>query len=335
MDGVRADRLLAVLLLLQRHRKLPAAELAERLEVSTRTIYRDVEALSAAGVPVYAERGRNGGVSLVPGYRSDLTGLSAREAQALFLFSGQTPAEQLGRQEDLRQAIRKLLAAVPASQRDEVERISGRVIVDPDSWRRGRDRVPHLSGLQDAVLHDRRLRMRYPSRTAGRVREYHIDPYGLVAKAGVWYLLAGTAEGVRTFRVSRVQELAPGDGTFTRPVGLDVEALWARSRQGFDERRPAPCPVVVRVDKAAVPIVSRVAEAFLTGAIGPAPRGDADRRAVARMVFSGPEHAVVSLLPFAAQVEVVAPAEVRHLLARRAADTAVLYEGESAGSSDT
>src|SRR3954452_19451694 len=185
MGRVRADRLLSILLLLQRHGKLPATDLAERLEVSTRTIYRDVEALSGAGVPVYAERGRHGGVSLVPGYRTDLTGLTSSEAQSLILFSGRGPSDALGRGDDLRQAIRKLLAGVPDEQRDEVERISGRFVVDPQSWRRRADEVPHLSTLQDAGLGDRRLTISSPSRSLGRVRDYRIDPYGLVAKAGV------------------------------------------------------------------------------------------------------------------------------------------------------
>jgi predicted DNA-binding transcriptional regulator YafY len=322
---VRADRLLAILLLLQRHRKLPAADLAGRLEVSTRTIYRDVEALSAAGVPVYAERGRNGGVSLVPGYRTDLTGLTAGEAQALFLFSGRGPLEELGRGDELRQAIRKLLAGVPAAQRDEVERISGRFVVDPQSWRRGDDPVPHLATLQEGVLGDRRLLLRYPSRTAGRVRDYLVDPYGLVAKAGVWYLLAGTAAGVRTFRVSRVVAVAARPDTFTRPAGLDVERLWEESRRAFTGTRDADGAVTARVERSAAELVRRMTASFLSRGPAPPARGDPDRRLVARFDFGDAAHALAVLLPLGAAVEVTAPDAVRRLIAARARQVAALY----------
>jgi predicted DNA-binding transcriptional regulator YafY len=318
---VRADRLLSILLLLQRHGKLPATDLAERLEVSTRTIYRDVEALSGAGVPVYAERGRNGGVSLVPGYRTDLTGLTSTEAQALFLFSGRGPIDALGRGDDLRQAIRKLLAGVPDEQRDEVERISGRFVVDPQSWRRRDDEVPHLSTLQDAVLGDRRLTISYPSRSLGRVRDYRIDPYGLVAKAGVWYLLAGTAEGTRTFRVSRVQAVAAGDETFVRPEGLDVESLWERSSQAFIDTRTAGCAVLARVEADAIERVLRFTARFVQSGPTGADPGDADRRPVLHLRFADADHALAMLAVVGGEIEVVAPAEVRAALGRLAEAT--------------
>jgi predicted DNA-binding transcriptional regulator YafY len=325
MGDVRADRLLSILLLLQRHRKLPAGDLAERLEVSTRTIYRDVEALSAAGVPVYAERGRHGGVSLLPGYRTDLTGLTAGEAQALFLFSGNTPVEQLGRGDDLRQAIRKLLAVVPGDQREEVERIGGRVVVDPDSWRLGPERVPHLSTLQDAVLGDRRLTMRYPSPSTGAERDYDVEPWGLVAKAGVWYLLAGTDRGTRTFRVSRVRTAVAHDETFTRPAGLDVERVWAESRRAFTAPMQSGCEVLVRVEPEVVGTTMRVLEEALVGGLRRPPEGDPDRRRLADLSFSSPDHAMARLLPFGAGIEVVAPDEVRELLRARGAEIAGLY----------
>jgi predicted DNA-binding transcriptional regulator YafY len=322
---VRADRLLSILLLLQRHGKLPAADLAGRLEVSTRTIYRDVEALSAAGVPVYAERGRNGGVSLVPGYRTDLTGLTAGEAQALFLFSGNTPVEQLGRGGDLRQAIRKLLAAVPGDQRDEVERVSGRVVVDPESWRRGPEPVVHLTALQDAVLHDRPVTIRYPSRSAGVERDYDLDPYGLVAKAGVWYLLAGAADGTRTFRVSRVRAVTVRPGTFARPDGLDVERLWGESSRAFTAPLFDEVDVTVRIEPDAVPVVQRVLGDSLVGGITGPDAGDADRRPAAVVHFVSPRHAVASLVRFGAGLEVTAPDAVRRILVDQVAEMAALY----------
>jgi biotin operon repressor len=188
---MRSDRLLSILLLLQTRGQLPASELAERLEVSVRTVMRDVEALSAAGVPVYTVRGPHGGIALLPGYRTDVTGLTAEESRALFvLLSGRAHAE-LGLGQAIGSALRKLMAALPAPYRPDADLASRRILIDPARWREPSLRpAADLSVLQQAVFADRRLRLRYRHSEDGRVRSYTLDPYGLVNKAGVWYLVA-------------------------------------------------------------------------------------------------------------------------------------------------
>ena len=206
---MKSDRLLSLLLLLQGHGRMSARRLAERLEVTERTIHRDVEALSAAGVPVYAERGRRGGIALLPGYRTDVSGLTPDEARALFLFGGRgSPAADLGLEAPLRGALRKLLAALPEPQRPEAEEAGRRVVVDPRGWLRQPEELPHLPAVQAAVWSGRRLRIRYRSAGAEKAAERVVDTYGLVSKAGVWYLVAADRGEPRTYRVSRMEAAA-------------------------------------------------------------------------------------------------------------------------------
>ncbi|WP_163505700.1 helix-turn-helix transcriptional regulator [Fodinicola acaciae] len=234
---MRSDRLLAILMLLQSRGRLSAGELAERLEVSRRTIYRDIEALSAAGVPVYAERGRNGGCALVPGYRTDMTGLSTDEARALFVFAGRGDASTPGLEPALRSALRKLMAALPAGQQPDVDHAMRRVVVDSRRWG-GRDQEDHpaLPVIEDAVWRDRRVRIRYRHGRDGRPATYTLDPYGLVHKANVWYLIAAHRGEPRMFRVSRVLDATVLDETADRPADLDLEDLWQQLRSRFESR---------------------------------------------------------------------------------------------------
>ncbi len=326
---MRADRLLSLLLLLQAHQRLPAPELARRLEVSVRTIYRDVEALSAAGIPVYAERGRYGGVVLMPGYRSDMSGLTAAEAQALFVFTGHEgqprrgAADDLGRGDALRQAVRKLLSVVPAAQRPDATRIAERIVVDPVGWRRTPQVVPHLHALQEAVLADRRLRIRYPSRSRGVEHDYLIEPLGLVAKAGVWYLLAGTPEGTRTFRVSRIRELVDLGEAFVRAGGLDVGELW---RLTHDRPGGRGYPVRIRVQHAGVALLERTCADQLLAPIE-TESVDAETR-VLRLTFQAMQHAYPVLLSYGGLVEVLDPAELRSSVASAARLAAARYESD-------
>ncbi|MER6301607.1 HTH domain-containing protein, partial [Kitasatospora sp. NPDC001539] len=205
---MKADRLLSILLLLQTRGRVPATELAERLEVSVRTIYRDVESLSAAGVPVFTERGRHGGINLLPGYRTDVTGLTADEARALFVLSAQGAHSDLGLDGALGSALRKVMAALPAPHRPAAERVSERILVDPARWMQGPQpgagSGPDLGELQYAVFADRRLRLCYRHSGTPAPVEYTVDPYGLVSKASVWYLVADLHGEPRLFRADRV-----------------------------------------------------------------------------------------------------------------------------------
>ena len=186
---MRSSRLLSILLLLQTRRQLTARELADELEVSLRTIYRDVEALAAAGVPVYADQGRAGGYRLVDGYRTKLTGLTEQEAAALFMVGMPGPAAALGLTEQTSGAELKLLAALAPDQRDRAGRLKNRFHLDMPAWYREAEDSPHLAAIAEAVLHDRRIKVLYRRWEAPREVERTLEPYGLVLKNGSWYVV--------------------------------------------------------------------------------------------------------------------------------------------------
>lgn len=320
---MRGDRLLSILLQLQAGGRLTARELADRLEVSERTIHRDVEALSGAGVPVYAERGRGGGIALLDDYRTDLTGLTSYEARALFSFGGPQVAGQLGLGSDLEAALRKLLAALPAAQRVGAQRARERLLVDASPWLRTGDGLPQLGPLQDAVWGDRRIRIRY-RRGEGSPVERVVEPLGLVAKAGTWYLLAGAGHQIRVYRVSRIEEVTETGETFTRPPGFDLAEAWAAAQADF-EARASGYPTIVRVAPDHVALVLRVAGGRLQE---PATRLPPGRDGWPRfeLLFPAMGAARAVLLSCGPAVEVLAPDELRAELAAMARAVLLLYE---------
>ncbi|WP_344601632.1 helix-turn-helix transcriptional regulator [Streptomyces glaucus] len=231
---MRADRLLALLLLLQNRGRMTAAELAAELEVSVRTVYRDVEALGAAGVPVCADRGPLGGYRLVGGYRTRLTGLTDAEASSLFLAGVPGPARDLGLGAVLATAQSKVQAALPAELAEQARRMQERFHLDAPAWFRDADPVPHLETVARAVWEQRVVRAHY-RRWRGEVRR-ELRPLGLVLKGGIWYVvaLADGAETVRTYRVSRLLEAEMTDERFERPGGFDLAAHWAESSRRLE-----------------------------------------------------------------------------------------------------
>lgn len=238
---MRSDRLLSILMLLQTRGRVPAAELAGRLEVSVRTVYRDVEALSAAGVPVYTERGRHGGIELLPGYRTDMTGLTRDEARALFVLTAPGAHADLGLQAALRSALAKVMTALPEPFRPEATAVSQRILIDPARWMRPAEQPGQLATLQAAVFGDRRLRLRY-RHTGQPARGYTVDPYGLVTVAGVWYLVADHRGKPMLLRVSRVEAASLAPGPVRRRAGTDLASEWARLRRGWRiSRRRCAC----------------------------------------------------------------------------------------------
>src|ERR1700677_1809696 len=261
---MRSARLLEMLLLLQVRGQVTAGELAERLEVSPRTVYRDAEALSSAGVPIYAERGRSGGIRLLPGYRTDVTGLTRDEARALFVLSTGGAHEDLGMGSALRSAIVKVMRAVPAPFQPAATAASQRILVDPSRWMGSRDPVDKLGVLQAAVFTDRRLRLRYRSSGQSAASERIVDPYGLVCKAGIWYLVADSGGEPRLFRVSRVVSAVADEAPAQRRDGVDLAALWASLRREVEDR-PAPLEVLVRVRREWLDMFGRICAANLTG----------------------------------------------------------------------
>lgn len=232
---MRADRLVAILLLLQRRGQVTASEVAAELEVSERTARRDLEALSVAGVPVYAVPGRGGGWRLVGGARTDLSGLTANETRALFLVAGPastaTPA--------VKAALRKLVRALPEPFREQAEAAATSVVVDPRHWGAGRAelRPPRfLDDLQEAVVRGIRVRLGYVDRTGAKT-ERTVHPLGIVAKGTSWYLVAGTEAGQRTFRIDRVSSVELTGENVARPRGFDLAESWREIADEVDRRR--------------------------------------------------------------------------------------------------
>lgn len=246
---MRADRLVAALLLMQARGRITAAELARELEVSLATARRDLEALSAAGIPVYPQPGRGGGWSLVGGARTDLSGLSEGEARALFLLLGPTAAGP-----EAKAALRKLVRALPQTFRADAEAAATATMLDPAPWGdRARDRPALVDVLQTAVVRRRKVRMTYTDH-ARRETERVVDPWGLVDKDDVWYLVAGTAKGRRTFRVDRITTAAPTAEPAERPADFDLDAAW-REIAGVVEERRSRTWATVRIAPRFVPVL--------------------------------------------------------------------------------
>ncbi|MFV2096217.1 helix-turn-helix transcriptional regulator [Micromonospora sp. LOL_014] len=232
---MRTDRLVAVLLLLQQREQVTAAEVARELEVSERTARRDLDALAMAGVPVYATQGRGGGWRLVGGARTDLSGLTAGEARALFLVAGPASAAT----PEVKAALRKLVQALPEPFRAQAQAAASSIVVDPQRWGTSRaDRPPprFLDELQDAVIRGVQVRLGYVDST-GSVSERTVHPLGVVAKDPWWYLVAATEAGRRTFRIDRVSAVEPTDDAVHRPADFDLAESWREIADEVDRRR--------------------------------------------------------------------------------------------------
>ncbi|HEX2979882.1 MAG TPA: YafY family protein, partial [Anaerolineaceae bacterium] len=247
---MRADRLMALLLRLQSRGTLTAQDLAEEMDVSERTIYRDVEALSLAGIPVYTQPGIHGGITLDENYRLALTGLSRSEVQALFIANEPGPLRDLGMASAISETLVKLLSALPNTQRDQAEYIRQRVYIDPMDWFKQSEPMPYLAALQQAVWEDRVARAVY-LRPDGKSSERVLRPLALVAKSTVWYLVAQQADGeMRTFRVSRFQRIDLTQERFVRPADFDLPTYWPQASRSFVHQvmeGMQPYPAVVRV----------------------------------------------------------------------------------------
>lgn len=318
LERVKSDRLLSTLLLLQTRGRVPATELAHRLEVSTRTIYRDVESLSSAGVPVYAERGRHGGIALLPGFRTDVTGLTADEASALFVLAAQGAHSALGLDGALGSALRKVMAALPDAHRPAAEQMSRRVLIDPDRWMA--EPRPHvdLQSLHAAVFADCRVRIRYRHSGQESPRTYTVDPYGLVAKAGTWYLVADHRGAPRLFRAERVAAARLTETPVRRRPGTELAQVWEGLRHQV-EHRPEEVRVLARVRTRRLDMFLRIVGA--RAAVPQRPQGEWARIELTYPAIGG----VNQLLQFGTDVQVLAPPEAVELAARSARALAAHY----------
>jgi predicted DNA-binding transcriptional regulator YafY len=315
---VKSSRLLSILLLLQTRGRTTAAQLAAELDVSVRTVYRDIESLTAAGVPLYADAGHSGGYRLIDGYRTRLTGLSAGEAEALFLSGIPGPATELGLGGALAAARLKLRAALPPELRAQADRMRSRFHLDAPGWYAEDDDVPHLRRVADAVWESRVLEVRYRRWKEPTDVDRRLEPYGLVLKAGRWYVVAGP--GPRTYRVDRILELTECDERFEAPADFDLAGHWQRYQADFLAR--------LHRDEAVVRLAPRAA-AGLTGAAARAlaetGTAEADGWIRAVLPVESLDHAHGYFLAMGADAEVLEPAELRSRLAATSRALAARY----------
>ncbi len=320
---MRADRLLSLLMLLQSRRRVTAQQLAEELEVSERTIYRDLDALSAAGVPIYAMPGPGGGCALLESYRTNLTGLTEDEVQALFMLSIPGPLADLGVSQELKAALLKLSAALPAAYRRDAERARQRIHLDAAGWFQPDEPVPHLRTIQEAVWGDRRLKLTY-RRGNGTTSERLVDPYGLVAKAGIWYLVRGLEGRIGVYRVSRIQAAELTEERFERPDGFDLAAYWTEWSAEFEASRPC-YPATLRVAPEEVRYLPHFFGEGIHAVIEQAGPPDAEGWLTLSLTFETLPIACARVLGMGTMVEVLEPQELRDSVIDMAAKIVAFY----------
>ncbi|GAA2707231.1 helix-turn-helix transcriptional regulator [Actinoplanes palleronii] len=329
---MRASRLLSLLMLLQNRGRMSAPALAAELGVSVRTVYRDVEALAAAGVPVYAEPGPTGGYQLLDGYRTRLTGLTADEAETLFLTGLPQPAAELGLGAQVAAAELKLTAALPTPYRVASSRIRQRFHLDTPGWFREPDAVPHLLAVAEALWQDQVVEVRYrrwfpePGEVTRR-----LHPLGLVLKAGTWYLVAaGTdrpGDRPRTYRVSSIRRLRALPEHFVRPDGFDLATTWQEHVDRYESADTGAVAVVrltaLGVDALPEVLGPKAARTALT-TLGPA---DPDGRRRATIPMESVPHTAATVLRLGAQAQALSPPELVTYLTEHVRALARLYPG--------
>lgn len=320
---MRADRLISLLLLLQARGRMTAAELAEQLEVTERTVYRDIDALSTAGVPVYGERGPRGGYALLDGYRTSLTGLTAGEMRAFFMLSIPAPLADLGLGDDLRAALLKVAAALPAAQRGEEERVRQRFHIDSAWWSAGADGAPHLQAIQQALWNDHTLYITYTT-IQGIAIEQTVEPLGLVAKAGVWYLVYAHGGAQRARKVSSLRDAVEQSETFRRPAGFDLAAFWKEWCAGYESSR-TNYAVTLRVSPAFAPLLPMYFGEGVRAALARATEPDAEGWVRLSLSFESLYAARQPILACGGGVEVIEPLPLRLSVADYARQTVARY----------
>ncbi|XHS78368.1 helix-turn-helix transcriptional regulator [Burkholderiaceae bacterium UC74_6] len=324
---MQASRLLSILMLLQGRGRISAQALATELEVSVRTIYRDVDRLSASGVPIWAEQGRSGGFQLREGWRTKLDGLTAPEAEAMFLAGLPGPAADLGLGEALASAQLKLKAALPAEWQDDAERVGARFHLDPVDWYREAPPVDHLPAVARAVWQAQRIAVRYESWQGEAQRE--LEPLGLVLKGGAWYVVARSSASrpVRTYRLQSILDLQPTSESFKRPARFDLADYWRESTRRFEAelyRGEARLSVSARGLK----WLTRDFSSTVTAASRSTAKPDPAREgwSLVRIPIESAEHAAGQLMRLGAEALVLGPADLRERMTAQARALAALYE---------
>ncbi|RVW00796.1 YafY family transcriptional regulator [Rhodococcus xishaensis] len=316
---MRADRLLSLVLLLRNRGRMSASALARELEVSPRTVLRDIDALSTAGIPVYAERGRDGGFELLPGFTTDLTGLTADEAKALMTASSAATSESLGMGPAFASAIRKVVAAIPQPHRVAAQKVAERVLVTQGTWLTDpKPTDPFLGLIQQAVFVGRRLSILYASESSGPTWRI-VDPVGLIHASGRWYLVATDAGRERAYRVEKIEDVRQVDEAAVRQPDVDLGAVWERLRTAFrSPREPLVVAVLVRAEHR-----EELAERTL-GVLSESPFDSEWVRL--EVAFGGDSHAGEVLWAMGENAKVLAPERLRVAMESRARRMADLYE---------
>ncbi len=319
---MRADRLLSLMMLLQNRRQMTAEELATELEVSKRTIYRDINALSIAGVPVYANGGPGGGYALLDSYRTTLTGLNENEIQALFMLTIPGPISDLGVSRQLKTAVLKLTSSFADEHHEHANYLRQRLHLDAASWFQTDEPEPHLKTVQKAVWQDCQLILSY-RRSNSAMSERTISPYGLVAKASIWYLVAATEQGMRVYRVSRIKAVQMTQMRFTRPQDFDLAEFWVGWVTRYKTSLPK-YPVTLRIGPDLVPVLHYILGNNAVALVEQS-QPDSEGWRIIDYTFERVEEAQAYVLGMGASVDIIAPEELRIRVVKLAKDVVAHY----------
>lgn len=319
---MRASRLLSIQMMLETRGPMSAAELAEALEISVRTLHRDIDQLTAAGVPIYAERGRAGGFRLLDGWNTRLTGLTPAEAQVVFLSGLAGPAADLGLGKPLQGAQLKLLTSLPESSRAQAQKMQSRFHLDAVDWYREPDAVPHLAAVAEAVWAEKQVSMCYESWRDEAERVVH--PLGLVLKAGAWYLVAASDNKPRTYRISNIKRAALLEQRARRPARFDLAKYWGESVARFESELYTDHADVLATP-AGLKDLRYLNAAAARAVAGARPSRRRDDRVALRIPIESVEHGAGQLLRLAPEVEVTGPARLRNAMVARLRQVSALY----------
>lgn len=320
---MRADRLLSLLMLLETRGKMTARQLAEELEVSERTIYRDIIALNTSGVPVYTEDGPGGGISLIEDYTTDLTGLNSEEVRALAMLNIPEPLVKLGVGRELKAALLKLSAALPSTSRENEARTRQRIHLDASWWFEPEEPVPHLSTIQQALFQERKLQLTW--RGFKTNIEQILEPYGLVAKSNTWYLVAGNQDHNRVLRVSNIIESRMLEESFEYPQEFDLPAFWKGWCEDFKKTRPV-FTVTARVSPGLIEHLPRLFNEYRKGILAQTGMTDEQGRLTLTLHFESLEAARSRILGLGRAIEVLEPLSLRMSVSDFARQICALYD---------
>lgn len=319
---MRAGRLLKLLMTLQIQDKVTARELADACETSVRTIYRDIDALGEMGVPVYSEQGVQGGYRLLDGYRTRLNGLSAKEAETLFLAGLSGPAQKMGLESTLADAQLKLMTALPERMRQEADRLQSRFLLDAPNWFSEDEPAEYLPLLMTAVLEQQWVDMSYQSWKGVRLRQ--AQPLGVVLKGGQWYLVAKVESDIRTYRVSRIESLELKEEAFERPSDFNLSEFWQASLRRMESLQ-YPLMADVRMTALGLKIMEFLSGSYVLSQVTIEPADDKGWHWV-RMPVGNPPHGCSDLLRFGAEMEVIGPPELRLAMEEQVLKLAQRYQ---------